>query len=114
MLKASVWFLFCWFSFTGMAQENSVESHQSDSLVWSIYIPGKSDMSDRPYAEQVAQLWGIKLFYFFGDCTGTYDEKRTEFEQSNQAVFRFLTETYGEDWRIKFDQQVAALRKKNP
>lgn len=90
-----------------MATEMKIEQ---DTLVWKIYIPGKSDMSNRKYQEEIAANWGIKLEFFFGDCTGTYDEKIQEFEKENQAVFAYLENKYGNNWREKFDQEVELLK----
>lgn len=100
-------------SATLMAQDNLPAPASSDSLVWSIYIGGKSDMSNRPYEEAIAKNWGIHLVYFFGDCIGTYDYKNEEFKESNKTVFQYLTENFGEDWYTKFNQEVTALRKES-
>lgn len=105
--------IFTTLSATLMAQDNQPDPASSDSLVWSIYIGGKSNMSNRPFEEAVAQKWGIKIVYFFGDCTGTYDYKNEEFKESNKAVFQYLTENFGEDWYTKFNQEVSALRKES-
>jgi hypothetical protein len=93
------------------AQDKQSEVYSGDTLVWSIYIGGKSDMSGRPYEEAIAQKWGIKLVYFFGDCAGTYDYKNEEFKESNQAVFNYLIENFGDDWYMKFNHEVTELRK---
>jgi hypothetical protein len=99
------------FSVVSIAQ--SVEPATQDSLTWYVYIGGKPDMTRVKAEKTVANNWGIKMDYFFGDCGSTYDYKDDEFADKNKPLFKFLEGKYGEDWQVEFDKQTDVEWKKN-
>lgn len=77
-----------------------------DSMIWHIYIPGRPDMNYLNTQKAVAQKWGVKVDYLFGDCVGTMDEKGKAYEADNQIIFDYFSEKFGNDWEAKFEEEV--------
>ena len=83
-----------------------------DSLTWHIYIPGRPDMNYLNAQKSVAQKWGVRIEYLYGDCVGTHDEKGKAFESENQTIFNIFIEKFGKDWEAKFQEEVELELKK--
>lgn len=95
------------------SDSKSDNAQTQDTLTWYVYIPGKSESTRREAEKKVAAEWGIRMSYFFGDCTGTYNDKIEEFNKQNETLFAYLSDKHGQDWKRQFDKQVDEKIKKN-
>jgi hypothetical protein len=85
---------------------DGVAQSTTDSLTFHVYVGGKPDRGWIEARNIVANRWGFKTEFFYGDCGGTFDFKAKEFEVLNQPVFEWLSTHYGQDWKEKFDAEM--------
>ncbi len=78
--------------------QNSVQ----DTLVFYQYIGGKPYMERVLKEKEIAEKWGFKIEYFFGDCGGTFDYKIEEFKILNEKNSALFIQKFGENWHDKF------------
>ena len=107
-------FTFLTFQFNLLAQMNSGSVPQLP-LVMHIYSIGKPNMDYVQAEKKVAIKWGFTIDYLNAGCDADkYDhKKKEEFEKKNEAVYKYLENKYGKDWRTKFDAEVEAFAKAN-
>ncbi|MES2800319.1 MAG: hypothetical protein V4638_09920 [Bacteroidota bacterium] len=98
---------------TSCANVKNSTAGQTNKPIWHIYIGGKPHMPMLECQKTVAAQWGVEIIYFFGDCVGTFDAKAEEFETKNKKTFAILAKAHGDNWREKFDAEVAENFKKS-
>jgi len=84
----------------------SFAQEQKDSIVLNKYVRGDpfTEMIDAEI--EIAKNWGFIINYSYGDCSGTYDYKITEFKKKNVIAKKSLKKKYDKNWETIFNNEV--------
>jgi len=106
MKTKNIYFAFFLLIFMNTSFSQNNNEPVKDSLTWYIYIGGKTSSQYIEAKTIAAKQCGLKTNYFYGDCVGTFDYKKAEFDRKNELVYAYLVKNYGVDWATDFQEQL--------